>query len=494
MSATIAAAYNGQRTSLSLPLTLIPGAIYGIDGSKTEWPNSTPFPSDTTLALSSNQVVFDQLGLRTIGQIQTINGVATTIGVLQETTLPSTSTATPTSSVDSSTSSPALVPSSRENSTVTTTESASGTLVTATLLPGNKILRWIDPFKSGKIWFVPAEPEKARLKGGAAAGIAVGCLVAGALVATLACFLLFSRRKKRAAAQAGHLEPTVYSEEHDLKHPAKTSSTPMGAIDAAAIIENNLPQPKEDNAIIGDLSRIKSRIEGHVDSYYHTAGANNQATAQALSAALGTAFPVSMLKLQELLSNPRKRPAVLRTAIAWIIVSRIDFSSGPDTTFLPAYVAGATRDLCASGMDEPSEFSEFRAKEFQLIPSAHVAFLSKWRQITAALSGNTFTKEIAADDNRLVNINSALDLADTFLRPCAKGGDDDKRLVNLEEIMKRAARFGFLLFSQPSSFHFDWTDDGSGLVVFPGLLQVSDDNGRPVASPRKFGSKEVIPI
>lgn len=99
-----------------------------------------------------------------------------------------------------------------------------------------------------------------------------------------------------------------------------------------------------------------------------------------------------------------------------------------------------------------------------------------------------------ADDLRLVNIGNALELADTFLRPCAKDEDHEKRLFNLEEIMKRAARFGFLLFSQPSSFHFDWSDNDSGLVVFPGLLQVSDDNGKPVASPRVFGKKEVVPI
>lgn len=98
-----------------------------------------------------------------------------------------------------------------------------------------------------------------------------------------------------------------------------------------------------------------------------------------------------------------------------------------------------------------------------------------------------------ADDPRLANIGSALNLADSFLRPCAKDAGDDERLVNLAEIMKRAARFGFLLFSQPSSFDFDWTDNG-GLVVFPGLLQISDDNGKPLVSPRTFSQKEVVPM
>lgn len=130
-----------------------------------------------------------------------------------------------------------------------------------------------------------------------------------------------------------------------------------------------------------------------------------------------------------------------------------------------------------------------------MILAARAAFLSKWRQITAALSENTFLQEIPADDVRLVNIGNALEIVDAFLRPCvAKDSDHDKRLFNLEEIMKRSARFGFLLFSQPSSFQFDWSDTGSGLVVFPGLLKVSDENGKPVASPRAFGPKEVVPI
>ncbi|TID22976.1 hypothetical protein E6O75_ATG02150 [Venturia nashicola] len=366
------------------------------------------------------------------------------------------------------------------NGNTVSSTSAGGTQVSAALLPGGKSLVWTNPTDPTQAYKIPAHLQKAGLKdaGGAAAGLAVGMLIAGALIAALVCFLLSSRKKKHNAAQAGHYRPTGYADDHDLKHPEKITSAPMTAVGAAAIIENNLPQPKEDNAISGDLSRIKSRIEGHVDSYYHTAGANNQAVAQALSAALGAAFPISGPKLQECLSNPRRRPAILRAAIAWIVVSRIDFGNGPDTTFLPTHVAGATRDVSASRMDEPTR----------------VAFLSKWRQITAALTGNTFTQDIPGDDARLVNINSALHLADTFLRPCAKDGDDEKRLINLEEIMKRAARFGFLLFSQPSSFHFDWTDNGSGLVVFPGLLQVTDENGKPVASPRTFGSKEVIPM
>ncbi|QDS69004.1 hypothetical protein FKW77_009468 [Venturia effusa] len=435
----------GISTSFPLPLIVTPGAVYGVDGKSTSYSaiqGSTvaPIPAQYVLSLDNRQSIV-------------LNGATTPVSSLSAT--PTTNTGSSTTNTGSSTSS------GTSFSSVTTRASSSTASMTSV------------PPVSEK-----PSTSKAGLEPGPTAGLAIGMLFAGALIAA-ACFLLFNRRQKGNAARAGQYGPTMYTDEHDLKHPTKIGSTPMGAIGGAAILENNLPQPKEDNAIIGDLSRIKSRIEGHVESYYATAGANNQAVAQALRAAVGSAFPVSMAKLQELLANPRKRPVILRAAIAWIIVSRIGFGSASNTTFLPALLAGLTRDLSASRMDEP----------------ARAALLSKWRQITAALSGNIFSQEMSADDPRSANVNNALELADTFLRPCAKDSDHEKRLFNLEEIMKRAARFGFLLFSQPCSFDFEWTDNGSRLVVFPGLLQVSDEHGRPVAPPRVLGStKEVVTI
>jgi hypothetical protein len=125
-----------------------------------------------------------------------------------------------------------------------------------------------------------------------------------------------------------------------------------------------------------------------------------------------------------------------------------------------------------------------------------MAYLSKWRQITAALSGNIYTQEpMAANDARLASIRQALQLADTVLAHYANGAEQEARLRNLEEIMKRSARFGFLLFSQPSSFRFDWTSSvGSGLVTFPALLQTTDEDGAALRSARLFLEKKVVAV
>lgn len=471
---SITASLETGLTVLPLPLTLtlsLTGTVFGKDGSETLW-NNMGHPI-STLAIPSGPVTISSGQIVTAGE--GANQVTFTALATSATVSSTVTTGPPTTTDGSSTgNSGGTITTGPQSNTAT--GASSGIAVSATLLPGNQTLVWTDPNNS--IHKIPAHPKGGIQPAGAAAGLAIGCLIAGALIAALVAFLLFYRRNKRKAAQNAQYEPATYTDEHHLKHPTTIATVPIGAVSAVSIVENNLPQPKEDNAIIGDLSRIKSRIEGHVDSYYHTAKTNNKAVAQALSDAVGTAFPISIAKLQELLSNPRKCPALLRAALAWIIISRIDFKSEPSETFLPAHLAGATRDLTSSRMDE----------------STRVAFLSKWRQITAALSGNTFLQEIPADDARLANIKGALALADTFLRPYAKDADHDKRLFNLEEIMKRAARFGFLLFSQPSSFQFDWADSGSGLVVFPGLLQASDDNGKPLASPRPFGQKEVVPI
>lgn len=359
----IAVVAGGKTTSLALPLA-VPGTVFVADGQQSLYVADA---ARVVITITASETV-----TITPGAVITVAGILSTVVAATSSSTTSDSTVTITS--QSSGSSPSTSNGALQSTSSTSTTAPTGGVAAVTtkafgptekptttkigtigaLFPGNTFV--YTPTQNTEM-VSPIAMPKAGLKSGAAAGLAIGMLIAGALIAALACFLLFSRKNKRNAAKAGRYEPTVYADEQDLKHPTKISSTPLGAIGAAAIIENNLPQPKEDNAIIGDLSRIKSRIEGHVDSYYHTAGANNQAVAQALNAACGTAFPVPIVRLQELLSNPRKRPAVLRAAIAWIIISRIDFGSGPDTTFLPTHVTGATRDLSASRMDEPSEFS-----------------------------------------------------------------------------------------------------------------------------------------
>jgi hypothetical protein len=115
-----------------------------------------------------------------------------------------------------------------------------------------------------------------------------------------------------------------------------------------------------------------------------------------------------------------------------------------------------------------------------------MAFLSKWKTISAALFQSTHGQTtMTGSDARNTNIRKATAVADTILRPYTKAGQDHQsRMQNLEEIMRRAARFAFVLFSQPSFFRFE--SQGKGLVVFPALVQVTDENGSALRQPRVF--------
>jgi hypothetical protein len=195
------------------------------------------------------------------------------------------------------------------------------------------------------------------LDGRGVAGLVVGCVFAGAIIASLVAFLLikFRGRTNKGYTSDGYGSPMEGYSNDPKKTTAVTMSIPENS--SAAIVENNLPQPKEDNAITGDFSKLKNKLDGHVQTFYQTGPANDQAAAQALAQILGERSPISTAKLLGLLSNPRSRPAILRSALAWIIVSRVGVECDPKDTFLPAQVTGAVHTLPPTRMDEKSTSS-----------------------------------------------------------------------------------------------------------------------------------------
>jgi hypothetical protein len=63
----------------------------------------------------------------------------------------------------------------------------------------------------------------------------------------------------------------------------------------------------------------------------------------------------------------------------------------------------------------------------------------------------------------------------------------------LEEILKRAARLSWTLFSQPAEYQVDWSDeDRGGVVAWPAFEKTTDDNGKALRHPRIFSQKEIV--
>lgn len=76
--------------------------------------------------------------------------------------------------------------------------------------------------------------------------------------------------------------------------------------------------------------------------------------------------------------------------------------------------------------------------------------------------------------------------------------DNKQRKQNLREMFKRAATFAFTLFSQPSTFDFDWKKEEGArsgtLCIFPALIQVRDESGKRVSPPRAFSEAVSRPL
>ncbi|KAF2448453.1 hypothetical protein P171DRAFT_353176 [Karstenula rhodostoma CBS 690.94] len=317
-------------------------------------------------------------------------------------------------------------------------------------------------------------PKNDGIKPAAAAGIGVGCLLAGALIAGLLAWLFMKRR--RPASGMRDSETSTVALMHREKGPmAKAVSVSSGSPIASAL-ENGLPQPLEDKAISGEISKISNLIKNHVQSYYHGRAVSPGIIDYDDLQALGENLPVSVGTLSTLLNNSATREIALRFCLAWVVTSRIQLNDSSNTTFLPPEVA-----KCMQSINHADHRSQVRS-----------LFYIKWRALTAELMQPTYIRNpFSANDGRIRNIQAAATLLDSVLRPFADSRiDDGARSRNLEEMLKRSAQFAFTLFSQPTTWNFDWQNEqgvkSGSLCIFPALVQVADENGEPIHPPRPF--------
>ncbi|KAI4174185.1 MAG: hypothetical protein LQ343_002521 [Gyalolechia ehrenbergii] len=192
-------------------------------------------------------------------------------------------------------------------------------------------------------------------------------------------------------------------------------------------------------------------------------------------------MPLIASTLGSLLSNQATRLTAIRFCIAWVAISRIDPSCEPSRSFLPPEIAGCLVSIAGAREDS----------------STRMAFLSRWRVITASLLQSKYGGgNFGSYDPRNRNLSEVLQALDTVLSPfAAEKGDERARTQNLEEILRRGARFGFLLFSQPSTWELDWNappNAGRGvLAIMPSLVQIGDDTGRRLPRPRTVEEQEL---
>jgi hypothetical protein len=330
---------------------------------------------------------------------------------------------------------------------------------------------------------------------GAVAGIAIGCLVCGALIAGILVWFCTSRRRgqRKDLNREGNAVAVIH---HRDKEPTvKTISMESGSPITQAM-ETSLPQPLEDKIISGEIAKLDTSIKNHVHSFYHSSRVGPDLIDIDDLLALGSNLPISTGILSTLLGNSDTRELALRFCIAWVMISRMKLASRPDRTFLPPEVAECFQSIRKT----PSGEFTYGGNPLSILANrllAQPTLLMKWRAITAQILQSSYGQNwFAPSDLRGPNIEMALRILDPLLMPFADSRMDSKlRRQNLEEIFKRASSFAFTLFSQPSTFDYDWQEQegvlSGSLCIFPALVQVTDENGHTLNPPRAFSEAVV---
>jgi hypothetical protein len=319
------------------------------------------------------------------------------------------------------------------------------------------------------------------LSSGAIAGVAIGSFVVGALIAGLAFWLCCGRRRR---ARTRDPEPNTVALMPEEKGFTTTSVSLNG------MPTGNLPQPLEDKAIAGDISKISNSIKNHVQSYYHTSRVSPGLVDYDDLHALRPTLPISVGTLTTLMGDPATREIALRFIIAWVIISRMQPIEGSSQSLLPAELATCYNIIATGDHGSRSKFTPYALITDADTLTAHTSLVARWRVMTAELMQPNYARNPSGPtDSRNASIKSAFSALDNLLQPYADSRmNNEERKRNLEELLKRAALFAFTLFSQPSSWEFEWQEEQDvtsvELCIFPALVQVTDETGRAVRPPR----------
>jgi len=277
--------------------------------------------SSTTLELNASAVSYNGHKVQLV-----VNATTTALVVDDKYPAPLTASQTTTDSSLATTFPGTSTPSTA--STATTTSSSSQSASTSPLHSNTSV-------------------KKSGVSSGGVAGISIGCAIAGAAIGFL--LFWFFKRKSNNRHQTLDQEVRAAAFSRQEKQPAVNVQPLDNANLATRTVENNLPQPLEDNAIAEAISKISNSIKNHVQSYYHSAQVSAGAVNLDALQALGDGLPTSIGTLNTMLANPTTRETALRLCIAWVVVSRIQFGGDPRITFLPPEVTSCINSM--TGLD-----------------------------------------------------------------------------------------------------------------------------------------------
>jgi len=175
---------------------------------------------------------------------------------------------------------------------------------------------------------------------------------------------------------------------------------------------------------------------------------------------------ISADELARLLITPATRFSAIRHFIASVILSNATLNAQPSACLLPNFIVAFYNAF------PPVERQAGCEETFE-------SAFTKWKHLSSFLlvANRSLREEPKLDESQIrAAIEVNLKVLNHVLAPFMLNGSKNLEWEkNLRAIIFSGAELGFTLFSQQSTWEFDWKQhgrsDSMGIVVFPALLE-----------------------
>ncbi|KAM0721114.1 hypothetical protein Q7P37_003400 [Cladosporium fusiforme] len=327
---------------------------------------------------------------------------------------------------------------------------------------------------------------------GPTAGLAVGCVLAGVILAIAAACVMARKRRRRVQG------PPARFRVRSLDSDKQSSSTILRSIEkprSSKGFDQLLTPPIPDRELLAMFNRLKRLLTNHAEKFLATGTLAatpkpDPSSNQRLTDLMGPECLVGPHSLSAMLVGRQTKISGAKHLLAKSILGNIESSGLPETTILPPELSECMASM--AGMKNEAQGKIALSIQPQpdvsadSMPLARSTLLGKWRQITRVLMEPTYgnSADISPTDPRQINIRELADTINQILQPFVKESELD-HMQSLTAVICEGAKFGYTVFTQPSEWRFEWTSTrppghshAPEFVVFPAFCcKVADDNG-----------------
>ncbi|KAL7766152.1 hypothetical protein ACKLNR_004068 [Fusarium oxysporum f. sp. zingiberi] len=282
------------------------------------------------------------------------------------------------------------------------------------------------------------------LKGGPVAGVAIGCLIAGLALGSIAAFLLLRRRRRVKPANEGFvLADQKYTEPKDGTQVIVSSSR------HDAELSQFLLEATPDKDLQAELRSLSELIYQHVENYYRRPQVQADAAEVAQSLTnIGYSPEASGLQADTVAAiclSPKTSQVGLRHVLSHVIFRSLDFSSGSSLSMLPLAVATmAQRSHSAENANNP----------------AITLARSRWRALSALLLHPNPEERTPLPVSVTEASPMALSLANEFnqfleMFVTQDPASQQDQMNHLQAVILECTKLGYVVLSQPSDWGFN---------------------------------------